>query len=157
MAAVLLQGTPLKLGKAPATPRTTAAVAQAAADNDAIATITLGTLGKVSAGLNHGMPSVSPTKAHASLRRSSSGVWNAIGAGACRSPVRVLLGLPAEDAETVLQHFQQQVGCWLVEAAARHLTPTAVACCLPEEPGKARQSPWTHMPCGRRGWLQPAP
>ncbi len=87
-----------KLGKAPMTPRTAAAVTHAAASNDAIATITLG---NASPSFNRG------TKAQAALGRSSSGVWNAIAAGA--GPVRVLLGLPAEGAEAVLQHFQQQV------------------------------------------------
>lgn len=96
-----------KLGKAPMTPRTAVAVAAAAANSDAFATITLGNAAN---SLNRGSFRTSPTKAQANLGRTSSGVWSAMGAAAGPGPVRVLLGLPSEGAEAVLQHFQQQVG-----------------------------------------------
>jgi hypothetical protein len=99
-----MQGAAAKLGREPMTPRTAAAVAHAAVNSDAIATITLGN------SLTRGSFKGSPTKSQANLGRSTSGVWSTIGAGSVSGPVRVLLGLPSDDAEAVLQHFQQQVG-----------------------------------------------
>lgn len=70
--------------------------ARAAADAGAVAMISLG----------------SPTKASATLGRhsfSQTGAWDAAGTTtATAEPVRVLLGLPAEGADSVLQQFHEQ-------------------------------------------------
>jgi hypothetical protein len=104
---VLAQGASAKLGKVdtPVTPRAASLMAQAAANGDATARIQLQ---RANSGIDrtHSFNS-SPTKAYASLGRNASGTWIAAAAG--NEPVRVLVGLPAEDAETVLEQFQEQV------------------------------------------------
>lgn len=113
----MAQGASAKLGKvsAPVTPRAAALMAQAAANSDAIASIQL----HRSPSTTNRAPSFnsSPTKAYASLGRNASGSWPAAGAG--NEPVRILLGLPAEDAEAVLEQFQEQVCLPLVLCSAR--------------------------------------
>jgi hypothetical protein len=92
------------------------AITKGAADSGAIAMITAGRPGSTTRTPTY---AGSPTKAAASLGRQSygtgaAGTWDA--GAASTEPVRVLLGLPAEDPDTVLEQFQEQVrarGCHL--------------------------------------------
>lgn len=92
-----LMSNKLKRSSAPPTPRAAAITGHTVAEGDVIARIT--------AGQSY---TSSPTKALATLSRKSSGIWNP----AAVEPVRVLLRLPAENADTVLEQFQEQVRLW---------------------------------------------
>lgn len=118
-----------KLGKTsyPMSSHAVMAAAKGAAENGAIAMISANRASTLGG---------SPTKASATLLcRQSFGLMGGTGAwepaAGATDPIRVLLGLPAEEAETVLQQFQDQVR--LIQNWSVVATAGSIPCCRQQQ------------------------